>query len=115
MSTPVSCRINDNYILVAFSHFLCRITTFSCCLVVFLFLAEESIENSRFQTYDLDPIEYENMVFIKRTLRSSAFNRPTLHFLIGISEVALHLLLIVVAFCAFPRRPPLRSVASNTD
>ena len=51
------------------------------CLVVFPFLAEELIENSQFQIYDLDPIESENMAFIKRTLRASAFNRPTPHFL----------------------------------
>jgi len=51
------------------------------CLAVFPFSVEEPIENSRFQIYNLDPIESKNMAFIKRTLQSSAFNCPTLHFL----------------------------------
>ena len=66
-------------------------------LLYFLSQLKSQFENSRFQTSDLNPIKSENMAFIKKTPQSSVLSYQR-RILFGISEVALHLLLIVVAF-----------------
>ena len=74
------------------------ITMFSVNLLSFLSRLKSRFENSRFQTSVLNPIKFENTAFIKKTSQSSVLSYQCC-ILFGISEVALHLLLIVVAFC----------------
>ena len=84
MLTCVSCRINDNHIFVASLYFS--------------FWLKCRFENSRLCTSNLNPIKSKNPA-----LSREPFNfLPSVaqcHILIGISEVALRLLLITVAFC----------------
>jgi len=74
------------------------ITIFSIDLLYFLSRLKSQFENSRFQTSDLNPIKSENMAFIKKTPQSFILSYQR-RILFGISEAALHLLLIAVAFC----------------
>ena len=74
------------------------ITIFSIDLLYFLYWLKSRFETSRFQTSDLNPIKSENMAFIKKTPQSSTLSYQRC-ILFSISEVALHLLLIAVAFC----------------
>ena len=70
-------------------------TKFPADLLYFLSRLKSRFENSRFQTSDLNPIKSENMTFIKKTPQSSVLSYQR-HILFGISEAALHLLLIAV-------------------
>jgi len=85
MLIRASCRINDNYIFVA--------------LLYFSFRLKSRFENSQLHISNLNPIKSE-----KPALSREPFDfLPSVaqrHILIDISEVALWLLLIAVAFCA---------------
>ena len=74
------------------------ITIFSVDLLYFLSWLKSRFENSWFQTSNLNPIKSKNTAFIKKTHQSSILSYQC-RILFGISEVALCLLLIVVAFC----------------
>ena len=71
------------------------IIIFSIALLYFLSQPKSRFENIRFQTSNLNPIKSENIASIKRTPQPSIL----IHILFGISAVALHLLLIMVALC----------------
>ena len=73
-------------------------TMFSVNLLSFLSRLKSRFENSRFQTSVLNPIKFENTAFIKKTHQSFVLSYQR-RILFGIIEVALHLLLIVIAFC----------------
>ena len=74
------------------------ITILFVTLLCSLFWLESRFENSQFQTSNLNPIKSKNMTFIKKTPQSSVLSHQR-RILFSISEVALHLLLIAVAFC----------------
>ena len=74
------------------------ITIFSVALLYFLSQLKSRIENSQFQTSNLNSIKSENMAFIRKTPQSSILSYQRC-ILFDISAVVLQLLLIVVAFC----------------
>ena len=74
------------------------LTIFSINLLYLLSRLKSQFENSRFQTSDFNPIKSKNTTFIKKTLQSSVLSYEH-RIPFDISEVALRLLLIVVAFC----------------
>ena len=71
------------------------ITIFSIPLLYFLSRLKSRFENSLFQSSNLNLIKSENTTSIKRTPQPSVLSR----ILIGISVVALRLLLIAIDFC----------------
>ena len=74
------------------------ITTFSVDLLYLLSWLKSRFKNSQFQTSDSNPIKFENMASTKKTPQSFILSYQR-RILFGISGVALHLLLIAVAFC----------------
>jgi len=70
-------------------------TIFPADLLYFLSRLKSQFENSRFQTFDLNPIKSENTAFIKKTPQSPILSYQR-RILFGISEATLRFLLIAV-------------------
>ena len=89
------------------------ITIFSIDLLYLSSRLKNRFENSRFQTSDFNMINSENTASTKKTPQSSILSYKRRIFF-GISEAALHLLLIAVTLRTFRDIYHPISVATNT-
>ena len=101
-------------LVIHISHVKLMRTIFPADLLYFLSRLKSQFENSRFQTFDLNPIKSENTAFIKKTPQSPILSYQR-RILFGISEAAFCLLLIVVTLCtSWDIYHPI-SIAINTS